>query len=750
MRSPCARHRLPHRRHGWANLCAIRMRSVQFLTLACNPAHRRQIAIRWVLVLCSGLAVPATAAPIDGDPVYRDRPHLAKVSRALLKSSAAAASDGAALRDGDGEPLVDVRLTGITPRLLAAAASAGLEIADVDLRHARLYGRCRGNCLAALAALPEVTAIHPNYGAATMSGNVVSQADQSIRAAAARSAFGVDGSGVRIGIISDTLTHRIPGNTLGSGCERSFTSTDAIAAAELPPVIYNLAEPRDIPGNPQSSISDEGRAMAELIHDLAPGADLYYHTAFSTPSVFVRAIDSLADCGVDVIVDDVIYFVEPMFQDGIIAQAAVDAIDRGILFFSAIGNLGTWGIDENYSDFSPIDDTTPTPSGNDLHVFANGSRFARVVIPSGCGLRMVMQWSEPFSGTLGAGASTDLDLYACTAPDPSSCTVLLAARDSQGCSAGNGGPSGDPIEILNLPPSSSSGDRTFYIAVEHVCGDKDVRFRVAPFAIGCFYPNRYVFDADVFNASPAYGHPVAAGVVSTAAVFYQEIDSGGGVEPPPGVINVEPFSSLGGEIPYYFDAAGNPLPAAPHAVTAPLLSAPDGTNTSFFGHIDVEGDGFRNFFGTSAAAPHAAAIAALVLEAVPQATAGEVLDILRATAIDIEAPGFDFRAGSGLIDAVAAVDEALRRVLSPSPSPHVPPPTATATVTPIPTRVAGCPGDCNGDARVSIDELIRAVRISLGEREGLACPPADYDGNGQVSIDELIQAVLASLYGCQP
>lgn len=687
-------------------------------------------------------SVPVVAAPIAGDAAFRGQASLAKVSRTLLDPVVGELSAGAASTVNG--PRLDVRLTRIDLDLVARAEAAGLAVTDADYRHARLYGYCTGDCLPELAAIPEVTAIHPEYGAATMAGNVVSQAYASIRADAARQMVGVDGRGVRIGIISDTFTQRIPGNTHGMGCERTFTSTDPVSAAELPAVVYNLAEPRDLPGSGSFVGSDEGRAMAELIHDLAPGAELYYHTAFTTPSVFVRAIDTLVDCGVDIIVDDVIYFVEPMFQDGIIAQAAIAAVERGVVFFSAIGNLGPWGVDETYNDFSPVDDSNPTPSGNDLHVFGSGRRFARLMVPAGCGALLVMQWNEPFSGVLGAGASTDLDLYACSAPNPGSCTVANSSRDAQGCSSGSGGPSGDPVEILNIP--SAVMDRTFHIAVEHSCGEKNVRFRIAAFARGCFLPGRFEFDPDVFRASPAYGHPVAAGVVSTAAVFYQEIDSGGDAQPPPGIINVEPFSSLGGDIPYYFDAVGTAFPDAPRTVRAPLLSAPDGTNNSFFGHIDYEGDGFRNFFGTSAAAPHAAAVAALMLEANASLTADEAIEILQSTAIDIEEPGFDFRSGSGLIDALDAVTEVTIRQQTPSaptatPTPTSPPP-------PSPTRAGGCPGDCNGDGAVSIDELVRAVNIALDQADIAECKSIDADGNGTVSIDELIQAVLAALLGC--
>ena len=70
--------------------------------------------------------------------------------------------------------------------------------------------------------------------------------------------------------------------------------------------------------------------MAELIHDLAPGADLVFHTAWRSQSDFASGITELRNCGADVIVDDVGYMNEPLFQDGFIAQAAQDAFDAGV------------------------------------------------------------------------------------------------------------------------------------------------------------------------------------------------------------------------------------------------------------------------------------------------------------------------------------------------------------------------------------------------------------------------------------
>jgi len=61
---------------------------------------------------------------------------------------------------------------------------------------------------------------------------------------------------------------------------------------------------------------------------------------------------------------------------------------------------------------------------------------------------------------------------------------------------------------------------------------------------------------------------------------------------------------------------------------------------------------------------------------------------------------------------------------------------------------AGCPGDCDGDGSVAIDELVRLVNIALGSAAISTCSAGDSDGNGQVSIDEILTAVFHGLNGC--
>jgi hypothetical protein len=81
------------------------------------------------------------------------------------------------------------------------------------------------------------------------------------------------------------------------------------------------------------------------------------------------------------------------------------------------------------------------------------------------------------------------------------------------------------------------------------------------------------------------------------------------------------------------------------------------------------------------------------------------------------------------------------------------PPTSTPTTTPTATAtptlpLEGCPGDCDGDGRVTVAELVRSVRDLLDEPVELRCGAADLDGDGAVAVDEIVTAVRANLEGC--
>ncbi len=191
------------------------------------------------------------------------------------------------------------------------------------------------------------------------SGLVNSQGDNTTNSESARLKFGVDGSGVKLGIISDSF------NKLG-GASASVTSGELPGATNP----NGFTTPVDIVKDDLSAArTDEGRAMAEIVHDLAPGAQLFFHSAFNNPSgpsgleSVAFAIDALVSSNVDIVVDDVRQGLDPFFQKGFTAQSAEQAVVSGVHYFTAAFNDGNESLENDF-----------TPSlGGSLHDFKPGS-----------------------------------------------------------------------------------------------------------------------------------------------------------------------------------------------------------------------------------------------------------------------------------------------------------------------------------------------------------------------------------------
>src|SRR3972149_2843541 len=167
----------------------------------------------------------------------------------------------------------------------------------------------------------------------TWTGSVTSQGDAVLGGPLARSSFGVSGSGIKVGIISDSF------NFLG-GQAAGIASGDLPGpgnpGGRLPPV--NIVSDEFFPGN-----LDEGRAIAEIVHDLAPGAEILFHSAFNNPQSspggsIAAAINNLVAAGANVIIDDVFSVGAPAYQDGVAAPAVNNAFASGVAYFSSAGN----------------------------------------------------------------------------------------------------------------------------------------------------------------------------------------------------------------------------------------------------------------------------------------------------------------------------------------------------------------------------------------------------------------------------
>ncbi|MFQ5350890.1 MAG: S8 family serine peptidase, partial [Thermoanaerobaculia bacterium] len=525
-----------------------------------------------------------------------------------------------------------------------------------------------------IVALSEVRTISPAPRVGTRLGAATNQADDTSRAVNVRTFLNYDGSEVSVGILSDSFNDSRGGTvsagscacaTPGSTCTTVVDGMTDQVSGDLPvsiPILDDCTTPSFC-----SSLSDEGAAIGELMFDLVPGAGFMFHSAFNSPADFAGGITELVHCGADLIVDDVFWTQQPFFQDGIIAQAAQDATDGGVPYFSAAGNDATFGVDDSYVDSVPaIDDSCAgLPNGDDLHDFDGGDRFAGITLPDGCSLYAELQWADPFDAPLGPGAATDLDLFllsTATAPARTGgANILDSSTTSQGCGIPQAS-FGDPVEFVEH--TNASGDpETVFLAVEHCCGDEGIELRIVTLSFDCGttgagwdFEDGEAGESTIFVDPQIFGHPAARDVVAVAATFFGEIDSGGAQDPPAGQLDVEPFSSLGGDLPFYFDDDGDPLPMAPQLRFKPEVTGPDGGNTTFFGgDITFDPDTDPNFFGTSASAPNVAAVAALILDATGEnITPPALAQLLEQATLDMETAGPDDLSGFGFVDALNA------------------------------------------------------------------------------------------------
>lgn len=529
--------------------------------------------------------------------------------------------------------------------LVSARADDAAEALQMDLERLGLRNGARREHtvagllpLAALdraVALPSLRSIHAVAQPIVHTGAVTSQGDAALHADLARLVEGVDGSGVQVGVISDSFD---------VSTVVDLHASDDVASGDLPAGVQVLAE-SSLCGVYVICI-DEGRAMLQIVHDLAPGADLMFHTVYGSEVDFANAIDQLAATGADVIVDDVLYLTEPMFEDGMVARAVDDAVAAGIAYYSAAGNQGRESYEAPFDDSNtvlcieqlpPYDDCDPIfERVGRMHDFDPGPGtqvLQDITIPVGSSASIALQWDQPFGNALNDHIivllSYDGGLW-----------ITLSANDNVA--------TGDPWEVLQYQNAfgdfgGPTGDQ-FKIAITY----DDVDSIVGPAG----RLKTVVYGGSIASHATAsgtlVGHANAAGAAAVGAAYWADTPEHD-VSPPA----LEPYSSAGGT-PILFDADGTRL-VTPEARNQPRFVATDGVSTTFFFN-DVDGDGTPDFYGTSAAAPHAAAIAALMLEASPAASPAQINAALADSAIDMNTAGDDPESGAGLIQADTAVD----------------------------------------------------------------------------------------------
>lgn len=494
----------------------------------------------------------------------------------------------------------------------------------------------------AAGQLPGVYSIDVVHKAWRHVGQVTSQGAQVLKTAAVNDSLGFDGTGITVGVLSDSYDQV-------SGRDHNVLSAAAdVVNGDLPGANNPFNHSQEVvvfdawPGDHYQN--DEGRAMLQIIHDLAPGANLVFHRAGNTPADLAAGITALRAEGspkslCDVIVDDFGFPEEPMFSDGPAALAAktvaTDLLLPGhpVVYVSSAGNTGDVGYE---AEFTPVDVQNPVTLTNGrgnlkleqvpadllfggLHNFnpkPGKVTLAQKVQVSGAEVEISFQWDDPF---IPESVTSDYNLLVFDAqgnylPD-------LSGTD-------HNTHTGRAVEVVDLPLGDDDSI-TYQLAISRrAIGTGEAKHL------------RYVVnggDASVkfagYNHATTFGHNAGPNVIGVAAYAYDRLE------------HPEYYSSLGPST-IYFDADGKRL-ATPEVRQQPAVAAVDGVDTSFFPEgplksddgtpdTDTDHDGFPNFFGTSAAAPHVAAVAALLLQAAGgpgSLTPDQVLTFLQTTAL---------------------------------------------------------------------------------------------------------------------
>ncbi len=600
---------------------------------------------------------------------------------------------------------VYVDVTGDADDAAADLVAIGMEVEQIAEDLSIVQGRLPVEALDAAADLASVSGVRPPEYALR---NVTTEGDAILDADDLRASYAVNGAGVRVGVISDGLEGLAAAQGAGELPAVNFTTCDATGAA-----------PAGEPANPtDAGAGAEGTAMLEIVHDIAPGAELWFgyfgfNVSSGTSLDFRQAVDCLA-LNTDVVVDDITY-VNNGAYDGtsVVSQNTSTELNRLTNrirgHYNSVGSVSQQHYQEPFVDsgfnvtvgmntwdihrFQATASTTDGAQGRNCSFnAADGFCADRVMLPPNEVLRVGLQWDDPF----GASAN-DYELFLL---DENASTLYLISTNEQ-----NG--NDNPVEEFSwLNDTAVVQPLSIYI--------------------GRFAGVSKTFDMFVLceACNPIAGNKHNFNTISSAVL--NNADAGGGVvslgainASDPGNNDIAAYSSRG---------PTNDGRVKPDAV------AIDGVSVSGAG-------GFSSpFFGSSAAAPHAAGIAALVLACQPSLKHGgpgdapaadrtALRNALLNSAVDLGSAGTDNTYGAGRLDADAAA--------------------AAAGCAPdsdgdgVPQIADNCPGAANAGQENSDRNFIDLsppkayddITVARSDEAGDACD-ADDDNDARTDTDE--------------
>ncbi len=433
---------------------------------------------------------------------------------------------------------------------------------------------------------------------------------------------GLKGDGITIGVLSDSF------NTARFAKHPPRTNAEMdVKEGYLPAV--NVLQDFGGPGQPGS---DEGRAICQIAYGEAPHCNEAFATGNISEVGFANNIVLLrTEANCDVIDDDLGYYDEPVFSDGIVSEA-VDAVvtskslpGKPVIYTSSAGNDGNNGYRSAYRQLSDAEVRSAGHHGNlKLNVYdpdsphylnpaltaggwhnwnPNGGSepVTTLTVPGSAGFsyNLFLQWDDPFDEDHGI-----TDNY----------NFLIFDADGNFLKAVSGTTNSFKVE---QPLQSTGGLRLgvgYQIAITKTT-HTDPKAGAVPathqLALYTSLDGAGVLTGTYFQPAPLtvpiiYGHPAAASAIAVAAYVFNWKPT------PPYQPEIENYTTPGPAY-LYFDQNGRRL-GTPEVRLKPEVAGVDGVVTTFFYKPGYYNYPFA-FFGTSASGPTVAGVVALMLQA---------------------------------------------------------------------------------------------------------------------------------------
>jgi len=682
---------------GFAAIAAVAMKLFLYsflaaTVLAVSAAFGQDAGGDPATKLTAVLQTLAESVPQDDARAARGRATTARVAVRDLPKPVQDAMASRQLRWSDDRDVqVYILMPAVSDDRLGQLRQAGVTIEIADPLHRRVQARIPASRLRAIAALPFVDFIRLPAYARHRAGLTLTEGDRILHADAARAQLSLDGTGVRVGVISDGLK-----GLFATGCTNCGGAAGGpISTADLPDatglrtaagiltsssggiVGRSFQQNRDLEGLPPAfpacgfaGAGAEGTALLEVVHDIAPGAQLSFAN-IDTDLAFVQAVDYLASTN-DIVVDDLGFFGDAFDGTSVVSSGTATALNNPAYpiraYFTAVGNSADEHYYGTYQDsgvaLTSIASTGGVTIPGNLHLFQRSEDTTDVLglgpqpynvisLPRGGEVVIFLSWDDPMGGS-----SNNYDLFLV---EQTTGRIVASSRDVQRGAQ-------DPIEFVDYVNTASTG--LFRIIVQNVRNAaQPKRLNLYSFEPQCANDGPRLLAANRFER-----HNYNTATYSVTA----QSDAGGS---PASVVSVGAICSASSNASARFVA--NPNPSCNDTTNStveffssqgPTLDGRTKPDVSAIDGVSITGAGSfpTTFFGTSAAAPHAAAVAALAAQAAPcvlqsgsnalapDAARTTLRDLVVKSAVPLNANGVaDNVTGAGRVDAAAAVQRTL-------------------------------------------------------------------------------------------